>query len=78
MGVFTVETCIKEPAFIRTLRLKFILLDPIKKNPPEAETGRGSYILGFMSLEFFRIFKNSRHSDQKTSFAQISTFRQEF
>ena len=57
--VYTVETHIKEPVFIRTLRLKFHLLNSLNKNPPEAETGRGSYIVGVMSLEFLRLFKNS-------------------
>ena len=44
----TVETRIKEPVFIRTLRLRFDLLNPLNKNPPEAETRRGSYIAGIM------------------------------
>ena len=55
----TVETRINEPVFIRTLRLKFYLLNPLNKNPPEVETGRGSYVIGFVSSEFLRIFKNS-------------------
>ena len=50
----TVETRIKEPVFIRTLRLKFHLLNPLNKNPKEAETGTGSYIKGFM-LFFLKI-----------------------
>ena len=65
-----VETRIKES----TLRLKFVLLDSLKKDPPEAETGRSSYIIGFMSLEFLRIFKNSRQSDQKSLLTQRSAF----
>ena len=64
----------KEPAFISTFRMKFIPLNPLKKDPSEAETGRGSYIVGFVSLEFLRIFKNSRHPDQKSSLAQRSDF----
>ena len=55
----TVETRIKEPVFIRTLRLKSNLLNPLNKNPPEAETRRDSYIRVFMCSEFLRIFKNS-------------------
>ena len=55
----TVETRIKEPTFIRTLRLKFNILSPLNKNISEAETGGGSYITGFMSSEFIRTFKNS-------------------
>ena len=57
--VLPVETRIKEPVFIRTLRLKFNLLNPLNKNPPEAETERGSYIAGFMCSEILRNFKNS-------------------
>ena len=45
----TVETCIKEPVFMRTFRLKFNLLNPL------AETRRGSYITGFLCSEFLRI-----------------------
>ena len=56
---FTVETRIKEPTFIRTLRLKFNILSPLNKNILEAETGGGSYITVFMSSEFIRSFKNS-------------------
>ena len=52
----TVETHIKEPVFIRTLRLKFNLLSPLNKNPPD---GRGSYLIGFICSEFRTIFKNS-------------------
>ena len=55
----TVETPIKEPVFIKTLRQKFNLLNPINKKPPEAETRRGSCITGFMCSEFLRISKNS-------------------
>ena len=55
----TVETRIKEPTFIRTLRLKFNILNPLNKNLSEAETGEGSYITGFMSSEFTRTLKNS-------------------
>ena len=52
------ETRIKEPIFIRTLRLKFNMLNPLNKNL-EADTGGGSYITGFMSSDFLRTFKNS-------------------
>ena len=55
----TVETRIKEPTFIRTLRLKFNILNPLNKNMSEAETGGGSYITGFISSEFTRTLKNS-------------------
>ena len=55
----TVETRIKEPTFIRTLRLKFNILNPLNKNISEAETGGGSYITGFISSEFTRTLKNS-------------------
>ena len=55
----TVETRIKEPTFIRTLRLKFNILNPLNKTISEAETGGGSYITGFMSSEFTRTLKNS-------------------
>ena len=47
---FTVETRIKEPVFLRTLRLQFHFLNPLNKNSKEAETGIGSCILGFMLL----------------------------
>ena len=33
----TVETHIKEPVFIRNLRLKFHLMSPLNKNPKAAE-----------------------------------------
>ena len=57
--VSTVETLIKEPIIIGTLRLKFNILNPLNKNLLEADTGGGSYITGFMSSEFIRTFKNS-------------------
>ena len=66
----TVETRIKEPAFIRTLRLKFNILNPLNKNISEADTGGRSYIKGFMSSEFTRTLKNSQHSDQNPSVVQ--------
>ena len=50
----TIEIRIKEPVFIRTLRLKFDLLNPINKNPPEAENGRGCCHV----FRIKRIFKN--------------------
>ena len=55
----TVEIRIKESTFIRTLRLKFNILNPLNKNISEAKTGRGSYITGFMSSEFTRTLKNT-------------------
>ena len=48
MGSHTVETCIKEPVLIRTLRAKFHFLNPVNKSPKETEMGNGSYIMGFM------------------------------
>ena len=45
----------KEPIFIRTLRLKFNILNPLNKNFSEADTGGGSYITGFMSSAFIRM-----------------------
>ena len=47
--------------------MKLNLLNLLNKNPPEAGSGRGSYTTGFMSSEFLKIFKNSRHSDQNSS-----------
>ena len=49
--VGTVESRIKEPIFIRTLRLKFNILSPLDKSPSEADTAGGSYVTGFMSSE---------------------------
>ena len=49
----------KESVFIKTLRLKLNPSNARNKNPPEAETGRGSYIVGFMSSEILMILKNS-------------------
>ena len=48
---FTVEACIKEPVFIRTLRLKSYQLSPLNKDIKEAETGNGSYIIGLILFE---------------------------
>ena len=36
---YTMDAHIKEPAFIRTLRLKFHCLNPVIKNPKEAGMG---------------------------------------
>ena len=55
--ISTVETRIKEPIFIRTLRLTFNILDPLNKNLSEADIGGGSCITGFMTSEFLRTFK---------------------
>ena len=55
---YTVETRIKGPIFIRTLRLKFNLLNPLKKNLSEADTGGGSFMIGFMSSRFLIVFKS--------------------
>ena len=35
----TAETHVKEPVFIRTLRLNFHRLSPLNKSPKEAEMG---------------------------------------
>ena len=59
LGKAAVETRIKEPVFITTLRMKFNLLNSLNKNSPDAETGRGYYMIDFMSSGFLRIFKNS-------------------
>ena len=67
ININTGEPGIKEPIFIRTLRLKFNILNPLNKNLSEADTGGGSYITGFMSSEFLKAFKNSRHSDENSS-----------
>ena len=53
----TVETRVKEPVFIRPLRLKITLSNSLNKNFPEAETGRGSYVIGFMSLRIPQNFQ---------------------
>ena len=45
---YTVKTCMKEPAFIKTLKLKFHLLSPLIKKPKETEMGIGSLIMGFI------------------------------
>ena len=47
----TVETCITEPVFIRTLRLKFCLLDTLNKSIKEAESGNGSYVIDLILFE---------------------------
>ena len=57
-SISLVETRIKEPTFIKTLRLKFNIVTPLNKNFSEAETGGGVYVTGFMS-SFIRTFKNS-------------------
>ena len=44
----TAETHIKEAVSIRALMLQFRLLKPLDKNPKDAETWNGSYIMGFM------------------------------
>ena len=68
----------KEPVFIRALGQKFIFFDPLKKNLPEAETERCSFMIGFMSLEFLRIFKNSRHLIRSLHWHKHQIFKQEF
>ena len=70
LKLYTIETHMKEPFFIRTLRLKSNLLSPSNKNPPEAETGRGCYIIGFMCSDFLKIFEEFLHSDQNSSVVQ--------
>ena len=57
--MYTVETRIKEPVFLRTLRLKFDHLNPLNKDLSEAGTEGDSYITGFLFSEFIRTFKNS-------------------
>ena len=47
----TVETRMKEPAFVRTSKLKFNLLGPLNEDPLEDEAGRGCYTIGFISPE---------------------------
>ena len=54
----TVETRIKEPTFIRTLRVKFNILNPLHKNLSEADPVEGSYVAGFVSSELLKTFKN--------------------
>ena len=65
----------KEPVFIRCLRLTFNLSNPLNKNSPEAETRRGSYITGFMCSEFPQIFEELLHSDQNSSSVVQKTAR---
>ena len=65
-----VETRIKEPIFTRTSRLKFNILNPLDKNPSEADTTGGSSTTGFMSSESLRTFKNSWHSGQNSTMVQ--------
>ena len=66
----TVETHIKGPIFIRTMRQKFNCLSPLNKNLSEATPGKGSYLTGFMSSELLRTFKNYWHYDQNFSMVQ--------
>ena len=54
-----IERKISIENFLITEWLKFSLLSPLNGKSPVAETGRGSYIIGFMCSEFLRIFKNS-------------------
>ena len=44
----TVEIRIKEPASVRILGLQFHLLNPLNKNPKEADMANDSYIMVFM------------------------------
>ena len=54
---YTVETRIKEPVFIRTLRLKFDLSNSLNKNHSEAEIGGGSYITGLCLQNFSELLR---------------------
>ena len=51
----TVETRIKETVFIRTLRLKFNLLNPMIKNLQEAEIWKVSYTYIYIRKKVFRV-----------------------
>ena len=55
----TLETRIKEPIFIRTLRLKFNFFNFLNKNPPEVKKMGQGFFTGFLCSEFLRIFKSS-------------------
>ena len=55
----TVETRIKEPVFIRTLRLKFDLLKLLNKEPHRGCNWERFLYKGSMFSEFRGIFKNS-------------------
>ena len=46
----TVEICIEAPVFMRTLRLKFHCLNPLSRNPKEAEMGM-VFIRGFHAVD---------------------------
>ena len=46
---------------------------PLNKNSPEAEIGRGSYMVRFMYSAFLIGFKNSLHSDEISSVLQKTT-----
>ena len=54
----------KKPVFIRILRLKSNLLNPLSKNPPEAETRRGSYVADFIRIH--QNFQEFLHSNQNS------------
>ena len=60
----------KEPVFISTLRLKFNLLSPLNKNPPEAETGTRFLYNKFLKFRIPQNFHELLHSDQNSSVAQ--------
>ena len=53
----TVETRIKEPVFIRTLRLKFNILNPIFINPQEAEIWKRSCIYIYINIYIKKVFR---------------------
>ena len=46
----TVEICIEAPVFMQTLRLKFHCLNPLSRNPKEAEMGM-VFIYGFHAVD---------------------------
>ena len=49
------------------LKLTISVSNPLNKSHSEADLRGGSYITGFLSSEFVRTFKNSRHSDESSS-----------
>ena len=79
---YTVETCMKEPVCIKTLRLKFHLLSPLIKKPKETEMGIGSRIMGFIfcdlkiqELKFFHWLFVYRSNFYKKSHALCKDYK---
>ena len=56
LSAITVETRIKEPAVKRTLKLKFHRLNPLIKNPKEAEMGIGEGKVNSFVFEYSQAF----------------------